>query len=346
MKMDRMNPHAKNVFAVLGISRSGTSAIARSLKACGIDLGSNLLAGDERNPKGFYEDADILYKINRGVSHALDDPWMTVGSLDKASIAEHPILKNYRNYAINLLQERLAKTAYWGFKDPRTTSILPFWQSVFDAIPVNDHYVIALRNPLAVAYSNKKFANLDLEVGMMLWLIHSFAAVEGTYNKKRVVISYEAMLQDAPKQLQRIHTAFSLPFSLATPEVEQYQNEFLDKSLSHYAADDGELKKHPVIAIVPLCWQVYELLLSLAEDRLTFDSVEFQFAWRQIQDEFAKVYPIYQWIHRQLKQHQTVEKDLRRMHRSISWKLIYPIRKMDEIFRRVKKKSKEAKRLR
>ncbi len=344
--MDIVNTNKKNIFVVLGISRSGTSAIARSLQTLGIDLGEKLLPGNKKNPKGFFEDADILYKINRGVSHALNDPWMTVGSLKQASIDDQPLLKNFKTYAIQLLQERLKKTDYWGFKDPRTTTILPFWLNVFDALQVNDHYVIALRNPLAVAYSNQQFAKLDLETGMILWLIHSFAAIEGTHHKKRIVVSYEAMLENADAQLIRIHSAFELPFALSPTDVLHYQQTFLDKSLSHHVADLNALKNHSALRVVPLCLQVYELLLSLAQDKFTFDSVEFQFAWQHIKNEFTKAYPLYEWIQEQMKQRQTAEKSLQRVQRSISWKLIYPFRMMDEVIRRARKKSKEERRLR
>ena len=49
----------KNVFIVLGVGRSGTSAIARGLKALGIDLGNMLRPAADANPKGFWEDAEI-----------------------------------------------------------------------------------------------------------------------------------------------------------------------------------------------------------------------------------------------------------------------------------------------
>ena len=82
MIMASAEQQKKNVYIVLGMSRTGTSAIARSLQALGIELGDKLIAADARNPKGFYEDADVLYKINRGITHAIQHEWLWMDSLE------------------------------------------------------------------------------------------------------------------------------------------------------------------------------------------------------------------------------------------------------------------------
>ena len=50
----------KTIIVVLGMHRSGTSLITRSLQVLGVDLGEHLIpaiSGD--NDKGFWEDVDI-----------------------------------------------------------------------------------------------------------------------------------------------------------------------------------------------------------------------------------------------------------------------------------------------
>ena len=158
-----MNSHPaekqKNLYVVLGMARSGTSAIARGLKALGIDLGKTLTPGDAAwNPKGFWEDSDIVYKINRGILHALDHTGYSVIMVNNLN-ADNAALNNLRNYALELLQQRMSSTQYWGFKDPRTSKLLPFWQDVFHKLNLNEHYIIALRNPLASSYSYKRVTN-------------------------------------------------------------------------------------------------------------------------------------------------------------------------------------------
>ncbi len=50
----------RQLFFVLGMHRSGTSAVTRGLSALGINLGNNLMPPVPGiNDKGFYEDRDI-----------------------------------------------------------------------------------------------------------------------------------------------------------------------------------------------------------------------------------------------------------------------------------------------
>src|SRR5476649_1039060 len=119
MNIDKEVPQ-KNVMVILGMARSGTSAIARGLKALGVDLGDTLTASSERwNPKGFFEDTDIVYKINRGALYALDYPWMSVNLVEKVK-QDKGALHDLQKSAVALLKQRMANTQYWGFKDPRT----------------------------------------------------------------------------------------------------------------------------------------------------------------------------------------------------------------------------------
>ncbi len=342
--MNVWNSQQKQIFVVLGISRSGTSAIARSLKVLGIDLGHQLLSGNQHNPKGYWEDSDILYRVNRGVSHELGDPWRTIDSMDEVQIQNNVVLSDYKNLAINILKDRFRDQSAWGFKDPRTTTILPFWQCVFKEMAMDDRYVITVRHPLAVAYSNQEFFNIDIEMGLLLWLVHLVSAIDGTQGKKRVLVSYEAMLQQPRAQLIRMHQALDINIPLDMKEVDLYAHTFLDNTLRHYTFDDESLTSHPAMAVAPLCLQLYEVLLQLSNDEMVFDSIEFHSTWRMIKAEFAKLYPIYNYIHAQHLHALQLKREIRKIRKSLPWKLIFPLRKVDDFLRFYRIKAKEARR--
>ncbi|EKD71927.1 MAG: glycosyl transferase, family 2 [uncultured bacterium] len=335
--MDNINSLQKNVFVVLGMSRSGTSAIARSLAAMGVDLGNRLLEGDSRNPKGFYEDSDILYKINRGVSAAIDYHWIDFGDNEK-QIENNPALRDYKNYAVGLLCERFINSLNWGFKDPRTVTILPFWQSVFKALNVNEHYILAVRNPLASAVSNQKFAKTDMEAGLLLWIKILKQMIDGTENKKRVLISYEMMLQNPHHQLERVQHAFNL--TATHEQITNYTNEFLDKKLQHHVYTDEDLKTHPAMAIAPIAMKMYELVMRVARDEIQLDSDEFKTAWVAIKNEFSDISPTHAYIEQLARRNKQLERQLRTIRKSFPYKLIYPLRMIDDLLRLYRRKSK------
>jgi len=334
-----------HVVVILGMARSGTSAIARGLKALGVELGDKLTPPSERwNPKGFFEDTDIVYKINRGVLYALDYQWMSMNLVDK--LHEHSsALQDLKASAISLVRQRMLSTHYWGFKDPRTAKIIPFWQEVFAALNLRDSYVIALRNPLASARSYQSLSGCDLEEALLLWLMHLIPAVDGTQNKTRVVVSYDLLMQDPQLQLNRIKLGLNLPDLADSAEIDIYANEFLDKKLNHFEAHIDELKSHPATAVVPLCIKVYELLLQVANDELKFEDAAFIDAWQAIKADFAAFYPLYKYIDTLLKRNKQLVRKIRTTHKSILWKMLYPLRIIDDALRLRRRKAREKRRL-
>lgn len=335
----------KNVIVILGMARSGTSAIARGLKALGVDLGEKLTPSSERwNPKGFFEDTDIVYKINRGVLYALDHPWMSVNLVEKMQ-KDTGALHDLKDSAVGLLRQRMANSQYWGFKDPRTSKLVPFWRDVFATLNVQDSYVIALRNPLSSAHSYQSLSGCDIEEALLLWLMHLVPAIEDTHDKTRVVVSYDLLLQDPHLQLSRVKIGLDLP-DLADPsEVDAYANEFLDKKLHHFEYEMEDLRKHPATAVAPLCLKVYSLLLRIAKDEIKFDDQEFISTWQDVREELAHVYPIYNYINVLLKRNKQLERKIRTTHKSILWKMLYPLRMIDDALRSRRRKTREQKRL-
>ena len=113
------------IIVVLGMHRSGTSAITYSLKLLGVGLGDNLHPAGFDNPKGFWEDRDCL-EINEkllsqfgSAIYRFDFAWEC--SWDDVSI------KALKSEAKQLVSRKLTENkGLWGFKDPRTCRLLSF----------------------------------------------------------------------------------------------------------------------------------------------------------------------------------------------------------------------------
>jgi len=333
----------KNVFLVLGMARSGTSAVARGLSALGIEFGDKLAPADSLwNPKGFWEDTDIVYKVNRSVMFAIDYTWKTVDW--SAAFAEpNGNLMRLKKYAVNLLQQRLATTHYYGFKDPRIAKILPFWQNVFKSLPVQDHYVIVLRNPLSSAYSYQRVTGCDIETGLLLWLImHLVPAIQDSQGKNCIMVSFDAMMQDPYLQLARIKDFFNLPDLADANEIEVYARQFLDKKLQHYEYTRHDLLNHPAVKVTPLCIDMYDLFCQLASDEITFESDTFQSTWQILMNKYEQQFSsIYGYMETISKRNKLFERTLRSIHRSIPWKLTYVLRLVEDTVRTYRKKYAE-----
>ena len=107
----------KSIVVVLGMHRSGTSAITRALQVLDIDLGERLmLPAENNNEKGFFEDIDVN-AINIELLNELGKDWHTL-SLIQADELLHEKYAGLRLRAAELLRSRLQNTDRFGLKDP------------------------------------------------------------------------------------------------------------------------------------------------------------------------------------------------------------------------------------
>ncbi len=316
----------KNIFVILGPARSGTSAITRALKALGIDLGNHLTRASQTvNPTGFWEDNEIVYKINREIFSQLNCLSSGVTLLDE-KIFLGDSLALLKQSAIELLKHRFSTTTAWGFKDPQTTRLLPFWKSVFASLHLKEHYIIALRNPLSSAQSYQNLSGADIETGLLLWLMHIVPAIQETMGKKRVVVSYERLMENPRDELKRLQKNLDITTVASEDEVNHYIHAFLDKDLYRNQFSEEALKSHPAATLFPLCLQTYDLLLRTARDELDFESAEFLTAWQNIWNAIYHNQTFYRYIDSLLKKQYDAKKALRSIHRSRVWKMVYPLR--------------------
>ncbi len=331
----------KNIIVVLGAPRSGTSAITRGLKALGIDIGDNLTSADLLwNPKGFWEDKDISNSINCGILKTLDCPWESLSIINKDDLLDNKLF-SLKKLAIELLRQKMQLHTHWGFKDPRTAKLIPFWQEVFKELQLNDYYIITLRNPLAVALSYQKLRGFDLITALILWLMHIIPAIDETQQKKRVIISFEQMLMNPDLELERIRDFLQLK-EMNFQELLFYKNQFLDKNFCHYAPSLNDLKNHSVASMIPLCLEVYELLSCHLHN---LNSYEFMVDWQKIKIKFDMHYPMYIYLDILLKKNKKLTKDVRSMQRSFCWNLIYPLRTLEGQVRKLMQKKRQKRRI-
>jgi len=149
-----MPREAARCVVVAGMHRSGTSLTAGLLARLGIDMGAQLVPADRANPRGYFEDFDVVSLHQRCFAGAL--PQTGAGHADwgwtpDASIESHD-LEPWRADALALLDRRCAAGHLWGFKDPRSTLVLDFWHSLLPE-PV---YVGVYRDPALVADSMQR----------------------------------------------------------------------------------------------------------------------------------------------------------------------------------------------
>jgi O-antigen biosynthesis protein len=89
---------------VLGMHRSGTSALARGLQMLGVYLGSDFLSPQPDNPTGYWEDRNI-YELNERLLAVFGLKWEDVALIDDARW-DTPEVKTLRAEAVEYLRSQ------------------------------------------------------------------------------------------------------------------------------------------------------------------------------------------------------------------------------------------------
>ncbi|MDZ7627827.1 MAG: rhamnan synthesis F family protein [Parvularculaceae bacterium] len=291
---DRAAPTGRKrqrLVVVLGMHRSGSSAITRGLLALGVDLGGDFLKPADDNEKGFWEDLDI-YRFNERLLSKANSAWHKLTPLDAAAF-EGPAFSEERRDAAALIAKKIKPGAVFAFKDPRTAVLLPFWRCVFEDLDLDVRYLVTVRNPLASAASLHKRDGLALAKGVALWAKHVVEAVSATEGERRVFVAFDRLLAEPRAELARIAAALDLP----RPDdaaLAEYSDAFLDEDLRHNLVGSRELARSGLASPFVLALDAYvsELARARPEDPGVAGAVTRMDAWRQIKAGYAEVAPL------------------------------------------------------
>jgi hypothetical protein len=258
---------SKNLIVVLGMHRSGTSALTRALECFDISLGDNLVGAGQDNPKGYFEDLEINH-FNSRLLQSIGRDWHTLLPLSDVDF-DSPLFAEYRNKAVELITAKMAPVNSFGFKDPRMCMLLPFWKLVFDQIDCNVYYLISSRNPTSVASSLNKRDGYSFEKSYFLWLQYMSSVLFHTINEKRIVSDYSMLLINPVAEMQRLSTLFLTGLNLNTNKLSNFANDFIDTSLNHSSYDAEDIKS---LASPDYVKTLFNVLSAASEDVTIIDS--------------------------------------------------------------------------
>jgi glycosyltransferase involved in cell wall biosynthesis len=134
--------------------RSGTSLVASWLSALSVDMGQTLLPPDKGNLRGYFEDIDFLEFQRKALSECClpDDGGHPDWGWTESEQLNREAFKDFIPRATSLLATRGERRGLWGWKDPRTTLLLDFWDALLDRAL----YIFLYRFPWEVADSMQR----------------------------------------------------------------------------------------------------------------------------------------------------------------------------------------------
>lgn len=162
---------------MIGMHRSGTSAVAGGLEAAGVEFGTSLMTASADNPKGFFEDTRFVALNERLIAWDLQ-AWDTVAPVQpEAHLSRDRRFDQEAGEIVRSLA--LGGASAIGLKDPRASLLVPFWTDVFRENGVAPTAVVCLRHPAQVAkslYDRNRFSRAK---SFALWLKYNLSLLTG-----------------------------------------------------------------------------------------------------------------------------------------------------------------------
>ena len=231
----------RKAILVVGMHRSGTSAVTRVLNLLGCDLPSALMRKSaQNNEAGFWESLRIMH-LNDDILASAESAWNDWQAFDPAWHAS-PVAGEFRERARAVLESEYSDSHLFVLKDPRMCRFLSFWIDVVRDFGAEPLIVLPVRNPLEVAASLEGRDAIDPSLGGLIWLRHVLDAEADSRKVSRAWLRYERLLSAPQAQIDRLSNDLNVSWpKRSSVKAELEINQFLSPELRHHHSEDKAL---------------------------------------------------------------------------------------------------------
>lgn len=205
--------------------RSGTSSLAQILNDAGLSLGKRLLAANDFNRKGHFENLDFVefHKAalsDHGISH---DGWTLEGPLKVSD----ELTKQAR-----ALADSNSQSGPWGWKDPRTTLFLDFWAQLLPECK----FLLVHRAPWEVVDSLFRRGDTTFQddpvFAMRIWEHYNRLLVDFVkrHPERCVLVDIDEIPNNSEKLIAALTDRFAMP--LSAPQESSFDNSLMKKKVT------------------------------------------------------------------------------------------------------------------
>ncbi|MBI4568166.1 MAG: hypothetical protein HY719_07190, partial [Planctomycetes bacterium] len=228
----------KRAVLILGVHRSGTSAVTRVVNLLGAALPTRLMPAAADNEAGFWESADLM-EIHEAALASAGATWQEVSAVPRTWF-ESDAAREFRDRLVAVLRHDFQQCGMFVIKDPRMCLLAPLWRQALAAFDAEPCYVIPVRNPLEVAASLKKRDALPFARSLLLWVTNFIEAETETRGAARAIVRYEQLLNDWRPVARAMERDLRLVWPRRSLAAEAEIDAFLSNRLRHheYRLDD------------------------------------------------------------------------------------------------------------
>jgi hypothetical protein len=201
-------PGDRQLILVVGVGRSGTSALTGTLGQMGFRIPQPEVKANDTNPRGFGEPrwvVDFHHRLLRERRITVNDSRPGAWESTYAAGRLAPVQDELRAW----LAGELAQAASVVVKDPRTVWFLPLWIRSAGQLGLDTSFVTMLRHPAEVVTSARKSYGETLTAASRAaaWTNVILQTEYATRTAKRAFLRYDELLADWPPEIRRVGSA-------------------------------------------------------------------------------------------------------------------------------------------
>ncbi len=249
---------------VLGMHRSGTSAVAGTAVRLGLAPPLHPLPAAADNPSGFHESMAVV-GLNHLLLRAAGCDWPDCLSfspdlLDSAACAAA------FNVSRQILRQEFPGAQAFLMKDPRLCLTLPAWLPALHAVGAAVSVLLVVRHPEEVVRSLSRRDGLPEAVTAPLWLHHMLEAERVSRPFPRAIVFYDDLMRDWRGCMARAGRDAKIVWPMGRDGVETGMGDVPRSSLRHHAAGQDRAAVGPPLVrdLIADTWRALRALQDRA----------------------------------------------------------------------------------
>ncbi|UVK46863.1 sulfotransferase family protein [Mesorhizobium sp. AR07] len=252
----------RQAILVLGMHRSGTSALGGVVNALGAAGPKTLMSPHASNPRGLFESLPLVAAHDELLLSA-GSYWLDWRRLDQERV-HSKAAEPHRQKIKELLVDEFGDEPLIVIKDPRICRFVPFISSILAELNISPVAFLPVRNPLEVAYSLRRRDNIALPKSLLLWLGHVLEAEYHSRHMPRYFLPYEGLLIDWRNHMDRAAEKTGVVWPALSDRAGIKIEQFLTTDLYHERSTLEDMRNHP--DVTSLVRETYEILTAIVDD--------------------------------------------------------------------------------
>lgn len=253
----------RTAIIVLGMHRSGTSALTWLLGQAGAELPLDPLPPQRDNPAGFWESAGLVAAHDRFLKER-QSSWYDPRPFQWQLLREETLEKCKASIRKSI-EEGWPTAPLLAIKDPRICRFVPFVTEILGEMGIGCRALLALRSPDSVVASLAARESMGPNYGRLLWLRHMLEAELATRDMPRIILNYDAVLENWRSAIDPLSKIVGQPWSPSAQQISAI-DAYLQPQLRHHKAGDSPGGSGLLPPTVESIWQGL-IALSKRDDR-------------------------------------------------------------------------------